>query len=133
MIYTKILTLRTAGELDIHDITREVEKAVRGSGIKDGICLVFGKGSTIGVILNENDYSLLKDLKETLRTLVPAREYSHPENARSHLRSMVIGNQVCLPVEDGRLQTGTWQQIMVVELDTRPRQREIIIKIVGNS
>ncbi|MCD6403394.1 MAG: YjbQ family protein [Candidatus Aenigmarchaeota archaeon] len=133
MIHEEVIRMKTKGELDVIDITEDVKRVVEESGIKRGICLVFGKGSTLGIILNENDTMLLDDLKELIKELVPHKEYNHPVNARSHLRSILLRNQVSLPVKNGRLEIGTWQQVMVLELDTRPREREIIVTVVGES
>jgi len=131
-VYEQVLEFETSGELDIVDITDEVESIVASSGIKDGICLVFVPGATGAIIVNENDYHLLEDLKRILAKLVPNTGYAHPVNARSHLRAMLLGNNQALPVKNGRLQLGTWQQIMFVELDTHARHRKVIVKVVGD-
>jgi len=132
-IFERVIEFSTTKELEIVDITDYVEEAVEDSGIKDGICLVFVPGATGAVILNENDPSLLEDLKNILNDLIPQeKEYEHPINARSHLRAILLGNNQCIPIKNGKLELGTWQQIMFINLDTRARKRKVIIKIIGD-
>jgi len=132
-VFERVIDFSTTKELEIVDITEYVEEAVEDSGIKDGICLVFVPGATGAVILNENDPSLLDDLKNILNDLVPQdKEYEHPINARSHLRAILLGNNQCIPIRNGKLELGTWQQVMFINLDTRARKRKVIIKIIGD-
>jgi len=147
-IFERVIEFSTTKELEIVDITDYVEEAVEDSGIKDGICLVFVPGATGAVILNENDSSLLEDLKNILNEndsslledlknilndLIPQeKEYEHPINARSHLRAILLGNNQCISIKNGKLELGTWQQIMFINLDTRARKRKVIIKIIGD-
>jgi len=132
-IFERVIEFSTTKELEIVDITDYVKEAVEDSGIKDGICLVFVPGATGAVILNENDSSLLEDLKNILNDLIPQeKEYEHPINARSHLRAILLGNNQCISIKNGKLELGTWQQIMFINLDTRARKRKVIIKIIGD-
>lgn len=132
-VFERVIEFSTTKELEIVDITDYVEEAVEDSGIKDGICLVFVPGATGAVILNENDSSLLEDLKNILNDLIPQdKEYEHPINARSHLRAILLGNNQCIPIKNGKLELGTWQQIIFINLDTRARKRKVIIKIIGD-
>ena len=132
-IFERVIEFSTTKELEIVDITDYVKEAVEDSGIKDGICLVFVPGATGAVILNENDSSLLEDLKNILNDLIPQeKEYEHPINARSHLRAILLGNNQCISIKNGELELGTWQQIMFINLDTRARKRKVIIKIIGD-
>ena len=130
-MYEERIHLRTKGELDVIDITDDVERIVKRSGIKHGICLVFVPGSTGGIILNENETSLMSDFKSTVKRLIKDVGYEHPVNARSHLRAMLFGCEKVLPIANGRLETGTWQQLMFVEFDTRAREREVIVIVIG--
>jgi len=129
--------ISTKGFCDIIDITSKVEKAVEESGIKDGICIVSCPGSTIGITTIENEPQLLKDFKELMEKLVPSdKRYHHDSvwgeaNGFSHLRSSLIKPFLTVPVENGKLILGTWEQIVFVDFDNRPREREILVKVIG--
>ena len=111
----------------------EVKKIVKDSEITDGICSVFCPGSTAAILLNENDPMLLTDIKKFIEKIVPEEKlYQHPDNAHSHIRSaMFSSSSQTMPVENGELFLGTWQDILFLELDVKPRDREIMITIVG--
>jgi len=114
------------------DITDEVEKAVKESGVKDGLVLVFAPHSTAAILLTENEAGLKEDWLDFLKKLVSGFDFQHnriDDNADSHLLSGLIGQERILPVKDGRLIRGTWQQIFLLELDG-PRKRKIIVKII---
>ena len=114
------------------DITDEVEKIVKESGVKDGLILVFAPHSTAGILLTENEEGLKEDWLDFLKKLVSGFDFQHnriDDNADSHLLSGLIGQERILPIKDGRLIRGTWQQIFLLELDG-PRSRKIIIKIM---
>ncbi len=134
-VVTKELRFSTGGEIDLVDITREVEAAVRESGIKNGQVLVFVPGATGAIVTIEHESGLLEDFKRTLRELVPkGAGYLHDridDNAHSHLRATLLGASECFPVVDGRLVRGTWQQIFFVELDVRPRHRRVVVQVMG--
>jgi len=135
MIHTKELRFSTNGEIDLVDITAEVERVVDESGIKNGIVLVFVPGATGAIVTIEHESGLLEDLMRTLKELIPKGEgYLHnriDNNAHSHLRATLLGASECFPVVNGRLVRGTWQQIFFVELDVRPRHRCVIVQVVG--
>ncbi len=135
MIYTKELRFSTRGEIDLVDITAEVEKVVEESGIKNGLALVFVPGATGAIVTIEHESGLLEDFKRTLRELIPkGAGYLHDridDNAHSHLRATLLGASECFPVVNGRLIRGTWQQIFFVELDVRPRHRRVVVQVVG--
>jgi len=128
--------IKTKGFNDIIDITLEVSQAVKNSKVKDGICLISSPGSTLGLTTIENDPNLLVDFKEFLEGLVPSnRPYHHDEtwgdkNAPSHIRSALIKPFLTVPIENGKLVLGQWQQIVLIDFDNRPREREIIVKII---
>jgi len=130
-------TISTKGFCDIIDITSRVEEAVKKSGVREGICIVSSPGSTIGITTIENEPQLLKDFKELMEKLVPSdRKYHHDDvwgeaNGFSHLRSSLIKPFLTVPVENGRLVLGQWQQIVFVDFDNRPREREIFVKVFG--
>ena len=135
MAYVRELTFRTRGEIDLVDITREVERVVEESGVKNGQALVFVPGATGAIVTIEHESGLLEDFKRALRELIPkGKGYLHDridDNAHSHLRATLLGASECFPVVDGRLVRGTWQQIFFVELDVRPRHRRVIVQVMG--
>ena len=132
-------TVKTRGNNDIIDITDKVSEVIQKSKTKDGICLVSCPGSTVGLTTIENDTNLLEDFKEFLEKIAPSdRSYRHDEtwgdkNAFSHIRSALIKPFLTVPIEDGRLILGDWQNIVLVDFDNRPRKREIIIKIISSN
>ncbi|HIP74776.1 MAG TPA: YjbQ family protein [Thermococcus paralvinellae] len=134
-IVRKELQLSTGGEIDLIDITREVERFVEESGIANGQVLIFVPGATGAVVTIEHESGLLEDFKRILRELVPKGQgYKHDlidNNAHSHLRASLLGPSLVLPVIDGELMRGIWQQIFFVELDVRPRRRKIILQAIG--
>jgi secondary thiamine-phosphate synthase enzyme len=127
----------TKGFCDIIDITSRVEEAVRNSKIKEGICLVSSPGSTVGLTTIEYEPQLLKDFKEFLEKIIPSdKKYHHDDvwgeaNGFSHLRSSLLKPFLVIPVENGKLILGTWQQVVFVDFDNRPREREIFVKVFG--
>jgi len=138
MKYNKKMRFKisTKGFNDVIDITDRVSEIVRKSKIKDGLCLISCPGSTAGLTTIEADPNLLEDFKEFLEKLVPSnRPYRHDEtwgdkNAPSHIRSALIKPFLTVPIEDGKLVLGTWQQITFLDFDNRARDREIFVKIM---
>jgi secondary thiamine-phosphate synthase enzyme len=126
----------TRGNNDVIDITDKTVEVVKKSKTDDGICLISCPGSTTGLTTIENDPNLLEDFKEFLEKIIPSdRSYRHDEtwgdnNAFSHIKSALIKPFLAVPIENGKLVLGTWQQIVLIDFDNRPRTREIIIKIV---
>jgi len=131
MIYTQTIKLKIGSQKYV-DITTKVEDIVNKSKVKDGVCIVFSIGSTSGVILNENEPMLIKDIQNALEVVSdPDRIYNHSENAFSHIRSSITGNNQIIPIEDGQLVSGMWQDILLFNFDVRERQREVIVKVIG--
>ncbi len=134
-VVTKELRFSTRGEIDLVDITHEVEKAVEESGVKNGQVVVFVPGATGAVVTIEHESGLLEDFKSALKELIPkGKGYLHDridDNAHSHLRASLLGASMVLPVVEGRLVRGVWQQIFFVELDVRPRHRRLILQVMG--
>ncbi len=132
-------TVSTKGFNDIIDITSMVEEAVKKSKAQDGLCLISSPGSTVGLTTIENDPNLLEDFKEFLEKLVPSnRLYHHDEtwgdkNAHSHIRSALIKPFLTIPIENGELVLGQWQSLMLLDFDNRPRNREILVKIIKST
>jgi secondary thiamine-phosphate synthase enzyme len=131
-VINKTCKLTTQGEIDFIDLSDKVQEEVTDSGIKSGIVHVFAPHATGVLILTENDYGLLGDIKVFLENLAPKHgKYAHPSNAHSHLRSMLLPPDKTLPIIDGRVEFGTWQSLLFVETDVYPRERTIIIQVLG--
>jgi secondary thiamine-phosphate synthase enzyme len=137
MVVTERLTMRTQGNNHIVDLTERVAEAVACSGLGAGIVALFVPGSTAGLTTMEFEPGALEDLKRWLEEAVPAdREYRHnlrwgDRNGHSHLRASLIGPSLTIPFRERRLLLGTWQQIVLIDFDVRPRQREIVVQILG--
>jgi secondary thiamine-phosphate synthase enzyme len=133
--YTKYLTFNTKRRRELVHITREVEDAVRESGIKEGLAFVSAMHITAAVFVNDNEPGLHQDIWEWLEELAPYRpDYRHhrtgEDNGDAHLKSLLIHNQTLLPVTDGRLDLGPWQRVFYAEFDGQRRKR-MVIKILG--
>ncbi|NOQ21834.1 MAG: YjbQ family protein [Candidatus Aegiribacteria sp.] len=137
MVHGRTITVSTAGFSDIVDISGEVQSTVSASGIADGLVAVTVIGSTASVTTIEHEPALVEDMKELLEKMVPRNIRSrHSEtwgddNGFSHMRASLMGPGITLPVVDGRVLTGTWQQIIVVDHDNRPRRRDVRVQVTG--
>lgn len=131
-IFNESLRFSTKGEIDFVDLTANVQDIVAESGVKNGLAHVFAPHATGILILTEYEPSLMADLKDALEKLIPRRtSYRHPSNAHSHLRSVFMCPDRTLPIIDGRVVLGTWQSLVFVETDVYPRQRTVIVQVVG--
>ena len=137
MVSTHTHEISTTGQGDAHDLTATVAKAVASSGLTAGVATVFVVGSTAGVTTLEFESGVVHDLDRSLEELAP-REGAyqhhlrwHDDNGSSHVRAALVGPSVAIPFTGKRLMLGTWQQIVLLELDTRPRDRQIVIQLVG--
>ncbi|MGQ4892293.1 MAG: secondary thiamine-phosphate synthase enzyme YjbQ [Candidatus Njordarchaeia archaeon] len=137
MIYQEYISLSTKGENDIVDITKQVEQVVRKSRVRNGLANIFVIGSTAAVSTMEYEPGLVHDVAEALSRIAPKDiYYKHHErwgddNGRSHVKATILGPSLTVPIEDGGLVLGTWQQIIFIELDTRPRNRRLLVTILG--
>ena len=137
MIETHKIKISTKGRTDIVDITGEVADILRKSKIANGIACVFVGGSTAAVSTLEYEPNLIKDIKRALEKLAPERKkYEHHEtwgddNGSAHVRACLMKPSITVPFENRKLLLGTWQQIALLDFDTRPREREIVVQIVG--
>lgn len=137
MVVTERISIRTKGECDIIDITADVEWIVSQSGVESGTVTVFISGSTAGVTTIEYEPGVVSDFKGMWDRVVPRDiRYRHDErwgdgNGYSHVRASTLGPSLVVPFANRALLLGTWQQIIVVDFDNRPRSREIILQIVG--
>jgi len=131
-IVNKFCKFNTRGEIDFIDLSDKIQKEVTDSEIRNGIVHVFSPHSTGIIVLTENDDSLLEDIKVFLEELAPKdRQYQHPSNAHSHLRSMIFPPAKTLPLVNGMIEFGTWQSLLFVETDVYPRERTVIIQVMG--
>lgn len=136
-VYYDEINIKTMGEVDIVDITTEIQKIVSKSKIKNGIACIFIPGSTGGITTIEYEPGLKKDFPKILEKLAPKNQkYYHHEtwgdyNGHSHIRASIIGPSITIPIKEERLLHGTWQQIVFIEFDTSQRSRNIIVQIVG--
>ena len=131
-IYNETVRFSTRGEIQFVDLTSKVEEIVEKSGIKNGIVHVFAPHATGILILTENDPSLLRDIEDFLEKISPKNVgYRHPSNAHSHIRSMLLPPEKTIPLVNGRLVLGTWQSLLFVETDVYPRQRTVIVQVIG--
>lgn len=136
-VVTKQLSVDTRGEGDIIDVTKDVAEAVEESKLKNGVVTIFVPGSTGALTTIEYEPGLLKDLPNALERLAPKRlEYEHERrwhdgNGHSHVRASIIGPSLTIPIVNGRLTLGTWQQVVFLELDVRSRSRQLILQIMG--
>lgn len=136
-VHLENFTVNTRREMDVVDITRQVEKCVSASGLTSGIVNVFVQGSTAAISTIEYEEGLARDLETALERIAPKdAEYLHhlrwhDDNGRSHVRATIIGPSITVPFENGRLVLGTWQQIVLIELDTRGRTRKVYVTVMG--
>ncbi len=136
-VYSDQINIKTDGEVDIIDITREIQNSINKSKLKDGIICIFVPGSTGTLTTIEYEPGLMKDLPQALEKIAPKGIYYnhhetwHDDNGHSHVRASLMGPSITVPFRNKKLIHGTWQQIVFVELDTSPRNREIIVQIIG--
>jgi len=136
-VYSEKLTFETEGEVDMINITREVVGAVQNSTMKDGIVTIFVVGATGAITTIEYEPGLNEDFPAMLERVAPKHiEYKHhytwhDDNGHSHVRASLVGPSLTVPFINRELTLGTWQQIVFVELDTRPRQRTLIAQVLG--
>jgi len=136
-IRTESIQKRTKGTGDLIDLTPEINALIKSSGLTEGSATVFNVGSTAGVSTIEYEPGLLKDWKEIWQKLIPeGPDYAHHQtwgdkNGFSHLRATLQGPSVVVPFKNGELLVGTWQQIVLAEFDDRPRDRKIVIQLLG--
>lgn len=137
MVTSESFSLNSKGNTDIIDVTDRVSQVVGSSGLRRGVATVFVVGSTAGVATMEFEPGLIADMRQLFERLAPAnQQYQHnlrwgDLNGHSHLRASLLGPSLSIPFADGQLQLGTWQQIVLIDFDVRPRQRAVIVQVVG--
>lgn len=136
-LFRKEILLRTRGEGDVLDVTAEIGRIVDESGIPDGLVHLFTPGATAGVTTLEFEPGCVADLRAAWERVAP-REGEYEHNARwgdgngfSHVRSALLGPSLTVPLEEGRMMLGTWQQVVVVDFDNRRRDRRLVVSVSG--
>lgn len=136
--HRRIIQIRTEAEGRIVDLTASLTDALRESGLREGLLCAFVPHSTCALFTIENEDGLQKDMRDALQRLIPKEmDYDHHRrwgdgNGHSHIRSAFLGPSLVIPFHQGKLDLGTWQQPVLIELDVRGRDREVIIQILGD-
>jgi secondary thiamine-phosphate synthase enzyme len=136
-VITDSVEISTHGHTDIVDITPQVERALGEAGLKRGSLTVFVSGSTAGITSIEYEPGLLKDLPDAFEKFAPTGvTYHHDEtwgdgNGYAHVRAAMLGSSFTVPFNNGKLLLGTWQQIVVIDFDNRPRKRDVVVQMIG--
>jgi secondary thiamine-phosphate synthase enzyme len=137
-IFNTEITLPGTGGTDVHDLSGPLAAALAESGVEAGEMTLFCPGSTAGITTIEYENGVLEDLKAALERMAP-RDISYAHDARwgdgngySHVRAALVGPSLTIPLIDGRPTLGTWQQVVLLDFDNRPRQRRLVIQIAGN-
>jgi secondary thiamine-phosphate synthase enzyme len=136
-VKTQNIELNTKGHADILDITAQVQERVTDSGFANGIVTVFCPSSTSALTTLEYESGCISDLQRLFDEIIdPTREYAHNArwhdgNGHSHVRAALLGPSLTIPFVDGDLTLGTWQQVIYVDFDNRPRQRKLVVQLVG--
>jgi len=138
MVRTRRFEIESKGFGDILDITRQVEREVNGSDVRDGIATVFVSGSTAGITTIEFEPGAVHDLKQAIDRQAPMDlHYEHDArwgdgNGFSHVRAALMGASFTVPLVEGKMQLGTWQQIVLCDFDNRSRSRQILVQVMGD-
>ncbi|MDI6402398.1 secondary thiamine-phosphate synthase enzyme YjbQ [Balneolaceae bacterium ANBcel3] len=138
ILKTRDIFKKTKGFSDIHNLTAEVQKIIKESGVAEGFCHIFAVGSTASISTMEFEPALVKDIQEKLEDFASKEMNSHhsqtwgDDNGFSHIRATFMGPGITVPVRDGFCILGTWQQIVLLDHDNRPRERHIVVQVIGN-
>ena len=136
-VHTSEIQLSTHGDSDIVDITRRVREAVAEAGAADGLASAFVRGSTAAITTMEFEPGGVNDLRALLDRLIPPEgdyehnRLNHDTNSHAHQRASIVGASEMVPIEGGRLALGTWQQLVLIDFDDRPRERTVVIQVVS--
>jgi len=136
-VRAETVTVSSRGHTDVIDITKQASQCVERSGCRAGIAILFVSGSTAGITTVEYEPGLVKDLRIAYEKIAPEKGgYHHhdtwgDDNGSAHVRASMLGPSLTVPFVDGKLHLGTWQQIVLIDFDTRPRKREILVQILG--
>jgi secondary thiamine-phosphate synthase enzyme len=136
-VHTGQLRFSTEGDGDVIDLTEGVQSVLESSGVETGVVSVFVPGSTAAVTAMEHEPGGVQDLRAALERLIPAEgDYAHNRlnadtNSHAHIRAAIVGPSETVPVRDGRLELGTWQQLVLIDFDDRPRRRTVVVQVIG--
>ena len=136
-VLTKNIRIQTHGEGDILDITKQAHERISETGLQNGTVTLFIQGSTAALTTMEFEPGLVQDMSELFEKLAPRNaHYKHEDrwqdgNGFSHIRAALLGPSLTIPFTEGFMTLGSWQQIIVIDFDNRPRQREIVLQIIG--
>ncbi len=136
-VYRGEINVKTSGEGDIVDLNGKIEEQVNRSGVRNGVLHLFAIGSTVGLTTIEYEEGLIEDLFNAFERIAPRNaEYKHhlrwgDYNGHSHVRASILGPSISIPIGEGKPILGTWQQVVLVELDTRPRNRKVVVTVIG--
>ena len=131
------LVIETEGNSQIVNITRQVAESIHPASVKNGTLICFVTGTTAGLTVIEDEPGVLADLQQALEQIAPVdADYAHQrtvgdDNGHSHVRAALLGPSLAIPVIDGRPALGTWQQIVLIDCDVKPRRREVIVQVLG--
>ncbi len=137
MVINKKLSIRTKGDTEVIDITAQIAREISSSTINNGIATVFVSGSTAAVTTIEYESRLVSDFKNMWARLIPQNiAYEHDKtwgdgNGHSHIRASLLGASLTIPIVNKELTLGTWQQVVLVDFDNRPRSRELVLQLLG--
>jgi secondary thiamine-phosphate synthase enzyme len=137
LIVTEHVDFQTKGNAEITDLTSKVASALERSDLESGVVVIFASGATGAVTTIEYEPGLVEDMKDALERIAPKEiEYAHNQrwgdgNGHSHIRASVIGPSLTVPFSEGKLMLGTWQQIVFLDMDNRPRYRRVVVQIMG--
>jgi secondary thiamine-phosphate synthase enzyme len=136
-VISKSISVNTNGNADIHDITDQITRVISKSGLTTGTVTIFCPSSTSALTTIEYESGALSDLRRLFDEIISVnREYAHNErwhdgNGHSHVRAALLGPSLVIPFVDGKLTLGVWQQVIYVDFDNRPRQRELVVQLIG--
>jgi secondary thiamine-phosphate synthase enzyme len=137
-VVTKAIVVSSIGENHVIDITLQTDEAIQETRLQNGVVIIFVSGSTAAVTTIEYEPGLTKDFPKMLARIAPKEiEYHHDNtwhngNGHSHVRASLIGPSLAVPFNNKRLMLGTWQQIVLIEMDTRPRERKVVLQMIGD-
>jgi secondary thiamine-phosphate synthase enzyme len=136
-VTTDSISCQTEGDGDTVDLTSDLVRSIAASGFKNGVATLFIGGSTAGITTIEFESGVVEDVKEVLETLAPSgRDWRHhrrwgDHNGHSHIRSALVGPSLSVPFVNGEPVLGTWQQVVLLDFDERPRSREVVVQLIG--
>src|ERR687892_2156203 len=136
-VHTGQLRFSTDGDGDVIDLTEGVQSVLASAGVETGIVSVFVPGSTAAITAMEHEPGGVQDLRAALERLIPAEgdyahnRLNHDTNSHAHIRAAIVGPSETVPVRDGRLETGTWQQVVLIDFDDRPRERTVVVQVIS--